>query len=414
MHRPPISAVRLLAPLAHPPFAALVSALTLVELGAHIGNFALIWLAVQLIGDSAAYLQSVQFATVILGAALGGYLLDDRDPRSVLIGAYMLRGLVALCPVIAAWILGSPLVGLVLASVGLALAQSQAEPAMQASMTTIADTAERRQAANALLFATMRIARLIGRGVPGLLTVMIPVLHLFTLNAILIATAALLLIVLPRGPAPDRSAAAPLRGAFAGARHMIADRELRVFMVTTSLSFATWALIISLGPALIIHDRHVTWLGLPPAACYSLALAAYGTGNLFGTGVRGLSPTVGSVFFGQAGFGAGGIMLGLAGLYASDTLVMPLILFAIFFAGVGAVGHDLRLSNKIQAAGPVAVVSALARTRMMVGWGSMCLSTLLAPALFAMIDVAPTVILAGGTMILTSAWAWLRLRENAA
>ncbi|MBL8701524.1 MAG: hypothetical protein JNK67_24305 [Alphaproteobacteria bacterium] len=402
--------MRIFAPLAHPPLAALVSALTFVELGAHIGNFALIWLAVQLIGDSAAYLQSLQFATVILGAAVGGYLFDDRDPRSVLIGAYLLRGTVALCPLFAAWLLGSPLVGLFIASVGLAIAQSQAEPAMQASMTTIADTAERRQAANALLFATMRVARLIGRGIPGLLTVFVPVLHLFTLNAALIGAAVLLLVVLPRSPVPDRSAVAPLRGAFAGARHMVADRELRVFMVTTSLSFATWALIISLGPALIIHGRHVTWLGLPPAACYSLTLAVYGVGNLFGTGLRGMSPSVASVFAGQAAFGAGGILLGLAGIYASDAAIMPLIVAAIFVAGVGAVGHDLRLSNQIQAAGPVAVVSALARTRMIIGWGSMCLSTLVAPAVFAVIDVAPTVILAGIAMMLVSGWAWRRLR----
>ena len=36
-------AMRLLAPLRNPPFAALIGALTLVELGAHVGNFALVW-----------------------------------------------------------------------------------------------------------------------------------------------------------------------------------------------------------------------------------------------------------------------------------------------------------------------------------------------------------------------------------
>jgi len=403
--------VRLPAILSHPPFVALLGALTLVELGAHIGNFALVWISVELIGDNASYLQSLQFATVILGVVLGGYVLDERDPRSVMIGAYLLRGLAALTPLAAAWLFGSPLVGLVVASIGLALAQSQAEPAMNASMSTIADTAERRQAANALIFATMRVARLVGRGVPGLLTLLIPVLHLFTLNAALIALAALLLIILPRGPAPERSGGtAPIRGAFAGARHMLADREFSVFMVTTSLSFATWAIVVSLGPALIIHDRQATWLGLPPAACYSLALAVYGVGNLFGAGASGRSPSVLGVFVGQAAFGASGIALGLAGLHASDAWLVPLILIAIFIAGVGSVGHDLRLTNRIQASGSVAVVAALARARMMVGWGSMCLATLGAPALFRTIEVAPSVILAGASMFLASAWAVWRLR----
>lgn len=402
--------MRFLAPLSNPPFAALLGAITLVELGAHIGNFALIWLAVELIGEQAAYLQAIQNAVVILGAAVGGYLLDHRDPRAVLTGAYLLRAGVGLCPLLAAWLLGSPLVGLVVAAIGLALAQSQAEPALQASLTTLTEDPARRRAANALIFATMRVARLIGRGVPGLLTLLIPVVHLFSLNAVLIGTAALLLIVLPRGPLPDRSVASPLRGAFAGARYMLADRELGVFVVTTAFSFATWAIVVSLGPALIIHGRHLTWLGLPPAACYSLALAVYGLGNVFGTGTQGLSPSIGTVFAGQAAFGAGGIMLGLAGAFASDAAAMPLILTGIFIAGVGAVGHDLRISNTIQAAGPAGVVSALARARMIVGWSSMCLSTLIAPALFAAIEVAPAVALAGGTMIVVAAWAWWKLR----
>jgi hypothetical protein len=399
-----------LAPLSNPSFAALIGAITLVELGAHIGNFALIWLAVDLIGEEAAYLQALQNASVILGAAIGGHLLDHRDPRRVLTAAYLLRAGVGLAPLAAAWLLGSPLIGLVIAAIGLALAQSQAEPALQASLTTLAQDPAQRRAANALVFASMRIARLIGRGVPALLILLVPVIHLFTLNAALIASAAVLLAVLPHGPQPARAAAAPLRGAFAGARYMWQDRELCVFLVTTAFSFAAWAIVVSLGPALVIHGRHLTWLGLPPAACYSLALAVYGVGNVFGTGTQGLSPSVASVYAGQAAFGAGGILLGLAGAFANDALAMPLILVAIFICGVGAVGHDLRISNTIQAAGPAGVVAALARARMIAGWSSMCLANLLAPGIFELIEVAPTLCVAGGTMILVSAWAWWKLR----
>lgn len=398
------------APLSNPPFAALVGAITLVELGAHIGNFALIWMAVDLIGEEAAYLQAIQNASVILGAALGGHLLDHRDPRRVLTGAYLLRAGAGLAPLAAAWLLDSPLIGLVIVAIGLALAQSQAEPALQASLTTLTQDPAQRRAANALIFATMRVARLIGRGVPGLLTLLVPVIHLFTLNAALIAAAALLLAVLPHGPRPERAGPSPLRGAFAGARYMWQDRELGVFVVTTAFSFAAWAVVVSLGPALIIHGRHLTWLGLPPAACYSLALAVYGVGNVFGTGTQGLSPSIGTVYAGQAAFGAGAVMLGLAGAYAAEGLAMPLILVAVFVCGVGAVGHDLRISNTIQASGPAGVVAALARARMIVGWTSMCLANLLAPTIFDLIEVAPTLCLAGGTMIVVSAWAWWKLR----
>lgn len=406
-------AVRIFEPLAHPPLAALWGALTLVELGAHIGNFALIWLAVQLIGDAAAYLQSLQFAAVICGAALGGFLFDERDPRTVLIGAYVVRASAALSPLLATWVTGSPLIGLVIASVGLALAQAQAEPAAQASLTISTREGPQRQAANALIFATTRVARLIGRGIPGLLTVVIPVLHLFTLNAVFIALAALLLMTLPRAPVSDRAGSSPLRGAFAGARHMLAHRELRILMVATSVSFAIWPVVVSLGPALIVHAREASWLGLPPAACYSLLLAAYGAGNLFGAGSRGLSPSPAFVFAGQAVFGLGAIVIGLAGALVADAWLVPTMLGAIFVAGIGAPALDLRVSNLIQSSGPIAVVSALARVRMVVGWGSMCLSTLSAPSLFGQLGVASCVAASGAASIILAGWAHRRLGKAA-
>jgi MFS family permease len=403
-------AMRLLAPLRNPPFAALIGALTLVELGAHVGNFALVWLAVELIGDQAAYLQAAQNAAVIIGALLGGRLLDARDPRGVLVGAYLLRGSVALCPLLAAWTTGSPLVGMLVAAVGLALAQAQSDPALQASLTAISGDAEQRQTANALIFATLRVARLAGRGIPGLLTMLVPVLHLFSINAALILAAALLLVVLPRGPAPPPPAGGEaLRGAFAGLRHMLADRELRVYLGTTAVSFGSWLVIVSLGPALIVHARDVTWLGIPPAGGYSLLLAAYGLGNILGTGPRGLSPSVRTVFAGQGCFGLAAIALGATGTLASDALVMPAMIAAIFVCGIGAVAHDLRLSNMIQASGPPQVVAALARARVVAGWSSMLATSLAAPSLFATIGVEACVALAGLALVTSSAWAYRRL-----
>jgi hypothetical protein len=77
---------------------------------------------------------------------------------------------------------------------------------------------------------------------------------------------------------------------------------------------------------------------------------------------------------------------------------------------VGAVGHDLRLANLIQAAGPASVVSALARTRMVVGWASMCAAAVTAPGLFALLGVEACVALAGGLLVAAALWAYLKLR----
>lgn len=315
----------------------------LVEFGAQIGNFALVWMSVELLGDAASYMQSLQYGAVLLGAALGGRLLDARDPRTVLIGAFLFRGIIGLSPLFAAWALGSPLAGLAVAAVGLALAQAQAEPAMQARMSALSADRDRREAATALIYASLRVARLMGRGAPGLLTILMPVLMLFGLNAGLILAAALLLAALPPSPQPEPRSGAPVRGMLASVRAMAAHREMRVLMVTTCFSFIAWALCISLGPALIVHARAITWLGVPPAGGYGLLLAAYGVGNVFGS--TSTSPSIRVVCAGQGAFGLGGIMTALTGLYAPDHFFMPLMIAAMFICGAGAVGHDLRQAN---------------------------------------------------------------------
>jgi MFS family permease len=400
--------LRLIAPLSHKPLAKLWAALVVAEFGAQIGNFALVWISVEQLGDNASYMQSLQYGAVLLGAAFGGYLLDARDPRGVLLGALLIRGVVGLCPILAAWVFGSPLAGLAVAAIGLALAQAQAEPAMQASMAALAVDRTRREAANALIYGSLRVARLCGRAAPGLLTVFVPVLALFGLNAALILAAALAVAAMPRGPRPEIGAGTPMRGVVAGLRAMAADRELGVLMVTTAFSFVAWVLCVSIGPALIVHERGLTWLGIPPAGGYGLLLGAYGVGNLFGS--VAVSPSVRVVFVGQAALGAGGVMAALVGLYADDRSFMPLMLLAMLVCGAGAVGHDLRQANLIQAAGHPGVVSALARARMVIGWSSMCGASLAAPGLVTAFGVEACVAMAGAALMAASLWAYLKLR----
>jgi hypothetical protein len=56
------------------------------------------------------------------------------------------------------------------------------------------------------------------------------------------------------------------------------------------------------------------------------------------------------------------------------------------------------------------VVSALARTRMVVGWASMCAAAVTAPGLFALLGVEACVALAGGLLVAAALWAYLKLR----
>ena len=60
------------------------------------------------------------------------------------------------------------------------------------------------------------------------------------------------------------------------------------------------------------------------------------------------------------------------------------------------------------------MVSALARVRMIVGWGSMCLATLSAPTLFGFAGVPSCVAAAGLASIGLAVWAYRRLPVSVA
>ncbi|WP_428485303.1 MFS transporter [Rhodopila sp.] len=165
------------------PLALLWGGLSLSALGDQLYAVALTWIAVGVLGSEAGYLSALQ-ALVVLLAVLGiGRWADRRDQQLALIEADLARFAVL---VVAVWLAtgGPSVVELVAAVVVLAVGQAVFQPALQSVLPSMVDDASLLPAANGLLDATNRSARLLGPSLVALLAGTIPLVHFLTLDAL--------------------------------------------------------------------------------------------------------------------------------------------------------------------------------------------------------------------------------------
>ncbi len=158
---------------------------------------ALTWIAVGVLGAGAGYLRALQ-ALVLVVAALGiGGWADRWDQRRSMIRADLARAAILLLLVTAWMATGRPSAAMLIAAVMvLAVGQAVFQPALQTLLPELVSDRGLLPAANGLLDATDRSARLLGPGLIALLAGLVPVMHFMTIDAasFLLSAAALLLI----------------------------------------------------------------------------------------------------------------------------------------------------------------------------------------------------------------------------
>jgi MFS transporter, DHA3 family, macrolide efflux protein len=281
--------MRVLRPLRGRSMALLWGGLSFSAVGDQLYAVALTWIAVGVLGSNAGYLGAVQAFIGLLAVLSVGIWADRWESTRAMIAADVASAAVLLGVVAAAMLSGRPSVsGLVCAIVVLALGQAVFQPALQSVIpAVIADPAEL-PAANGLMDATGRIARLLGPGIVALLVSIVPVLQFLTLDAasFLISAAALALIrranAIPN--TPRHSVREPIwggiiRGYRATGRHRI----LGYYLVATGpLNGAFYAVYYLCLPLLIARSGN----GETSAAglgAYGLVLSGYGCGNLAST-----------------------------------------------------------------------------------------------------------------------------------
>src|SRR5262249_13374883 len=153
-------------------------------IGDEIYRVALIWLAVGMIGVDTGYLPAAQCAAVIVLSLVGGRWASRWDSFRTMIWVDILRGLIVLVPVATAVVLhATSLPVLLIVAVLISALGAFFDPALVTMVPRFAHDVDSLQAANGLMSTTYRLGRALGPGIVGLLTLIMPHIHFFTLDA---------------------------------------------------------------------------------------------------------------------------------------------------------------------------------------------------------------------------------------
>jgi DHA3 family macrolide efflux protein-like MFS transporter len=394
--------VRIFYPLRSAPVALLWGGMSLSALGDQLYAVALTWIAVGVVGSNAGYLSALQ-ALVVLLAVLGiGRWADRWDQQRSMIAADLSRACILLTIVVIWLASGGPsATQLVAAIVVLAIGQAVFQPALQSVLPTLVTDSHLLPAANGLLDATDRSARLIGPGLVALLTGILPVVHFLTLDAISFVASATAILLITR-LRPSRPVVHPIQreaiwqGITRGVRAMFVHPLLGYLLATTGVLNGTWYAVYFLGlPLMIAH--HGSGLG-----AYGLVISAYGCTNLAATvffGSRMLPARLQfQIFGGNLVAGAGLVLLGLASLLP-DAWPLPGLATAAALGAIGGPMKDIPLAVLRQTRLRPADMAAGMRAYMAATSTGTLLAMLLAPTAIALAGAVPIIIACGAIYI---------------
>jgi MFS family permease len=406
----------ILRPLRDPALALLWGGLATSAVGDQLFAVALAWIAVGVLGTAAGYLTALQAACVLATALLGGRWADRRQHRRLMVAADLARTAI-LGVVVLAWLLRGMPPGwtLVLAVVGLAAGQALFRPALQALVPVVVPERSLLPAANALLDTTDRIARLLGPGIVGMLSGVLPLVHFVTLDAATFLASALALVGIgrlrtpPDVPTPARETA--LESALRG---FVALRRLPLLgymLATSGIVLGCWYAAMFLGIPLLLAS---TGGGL---GGYGLVIACYGSTNLLSTlvvGSRSMPERPAAMIFAGLGLvGCGTALIGVAGLTVAGAWLLPTLCAAAAFGAIGGPMEDVAIAVLRQTRVPPAEQAAVMRAFLVSGNLGMLVAFLAAPRVFDTLGAAATVMLCG-TVLLVVAGVGIVSHRNAA
>lgn len=247
--------------------------------GATLHYIALVVLVYELTGRgmAVAVLVAAEVVPILLLGPVAGVVIDRFSRKSVLIGADLLRAVLALSLV---WPQGAWHAYVVAA--GIAAGNTFFNPTVQAVIPELT-TEDQRLAANSVSWSTGRLVQIIASAIAGGLIALIGTDAAFVLNAAAFAISALLIVrlVIPAhagqlGQDAKRGLDRYMSDARSGLKFAIQDRFVsRLLIVQALASFATGATGAML---VVLSERH---LHLAPSG-FAWLIAAIGAGALVG------------------------------------------------------------------------------------------------------------------------------------
>lgn len=296
--------MRLLKPLAHGPIARLWTALSLSAIGDQLHQMALVWLAVGLVGGDTGYVAAADSVALLLVALFAGAWVEGWEQRRVMMAADLSRSVLAMIPVTAALTGHLTLWTLVVPSVILTAFSGLFDPALQATFPRLAPSRDLLVATNALFDSTIRLARLVGPTLAGILATIIAPVDLMAVNAVSFLGSALALRSLRHALPPQRTI--PGAGAeqappapeptpvlvrlLAGWRAVRRQPLFGYLLWRNGVGGGLWTVAVWLGLPLVVRQRDIHGFGLAGLSAVGLLFSAYGLGNLLGNLLVGSLP----------------------------------------------------------------------------------------------------------------------------
>lgn len=378
----------------------------LSSIGDEIYRVGLTWLAVGLLGPDTGLLNAGAAAALMILSFVGGRWADRWEPLRTMVRIDLIRAGVVLLPVIVSLFRPVPLALLVAVALTLAALGAFFDPALQSTLPHFAREPRLLRSTNGLMSTTIRLARMVGPMLVGLLSNLVPMIHFFTLDAVsFIASAWSVHSIGQRLPAPAASherLPSFWQSISAGFRTVSAEPGMPFVFWLKALTGGTWNLAFALGIALLVQQ-----LAPGSARSFGLVVACYGAGNFLGAlyfGNHSRPDPARLMFSGYALFGIGFIFLGCAP-------TIPWMMAAGVFSGFAGPMNELAFSDTIQSRFPANEISRVVRLRMAVETLSTLIFTGISPLLFRTLGPRGTIVFCGLTWVGSGALGFLRLRR---
>ena len=398
----------MLKALRHPPLARLWCGQALSSIGDEIYRVGLTWLAVGLIGADTGYLTAAQFAALMLLSLIGGKWADNWDPLPTMMTVDLARGFVVLIPV--AWSFFSPVPLSLLVVVALIISALSAffDPALQAALPRFAPNVQILRAATGLMSTTIRLARMIGPGLVGVLSGIIPPIHFFTVNAASFFLSATFVRSLrkydsqhPTELGREKTRTTFREAILAAFKCIRTHSGMSFVLYSKTLTGGVWNLAFVLGYALLAQE-----IAPNDVSSFGLLVGAYGSGNIAGAlffGNRDRKRPLQLMYLGHLWIGLGFALVALVPNY-------HWMILCASFTGAGGPTTELGFLDILQSRLPARDITKVFRLRMALETGSALILMLASPFLFRQFGTRSVIVGCGIATIATGLLGFMNIR----
>ena len=364
---------------------------------------ALLWLVLQLTG-SARLMAAVSVAEsvpyVLAGFFGAGLVARSRKLRAMIRLDLLSAAVIAVIPL--SYLLGVRSIALlVLAAAAASALEALFDPALQSVLPEIVPGGDL-QPMVALTDSTDRLARVLGPGSAGLLLLVIPEIHLFSLDAatFLVSAAALALVARRAASGPAATPPTqPVSKLLDGLREVRRQRSLRVGLAVRGSCNLVWPAFTLGLPFELAHRLHAGLAG------YGLLLGVFGAGNLAGNLLSGSRRTGRHLL---AAYCLSWSLVGTGFLALAIAPTLPLAALATAWTGIFTPLANVSMDTHIATVVPGHRLPRVYALQRITVAAASALGAFAVAAAIDAVSAAPVIAAAGAWMILTGALAAAR------